>query len=307
MFEYNRNRIDPMQIHGPWRDPFPKMDLHDGFIGDRVPLCVDLPDKQFLKVGATYRLLGSSIKPDMHDQPSSWDYTLGLDDIRILKLDSGSNLKSILSADGFKVTVKIASDIECSGTSECDLDTVRIVQVQENPNIFYEYIRPQCVELAFFEGKKITTEWSGLTGGTPANYRESMCAHPKLHVGMVGCCIMNAATRRIAVNKCNYSLERTSFYWAQKKCFSDEWLTGDLCDWSQVNSDWECREDLPENWFWQSQEDCYVKAKGESVCVLILLLNSFLLTLSDKFDCEINLFQCGMRMEWFPLFMIRLY
>jgi len=259
--EYNRNRIDPMQIHGPWRDPFPKMDLHDGFIGDRVPLCVDLPDKQFLKVGATYRLLGSSIKPDMHDQPYRWDWAYGLDDIRILKLDSGSNLKSILSADGFKVTVKIASDIECSGTSECDLDTVRIVQVQENPNIFYEYIRPQCVELAFFEGKKITTEWSGVTGGTPANYRESMCAHPKLHVGMVGCCTWNAATRRIAVNKCNYSLERTSFYWAQKKCFSDEWLTGDLCDWSQVNSDWECREDLPENWFWQSQDDCYVKAK----------------------------------------------
>jgi hypothetical protein len=35
------------------------MDLFKGFIGDRYPLCVDLPDKQFLRIGATYRLLGN--------------------------------------------------------------------------------------------------------------------------------------------------------------------------------------------------------------------------------------------------------
>jgi len=35
------------------------MDLFKGFIGDGYPLCVDLPDKQFLRIGATYRLLGN--------------------------------------------------------------------------------------------------------------------------------------------------------------------------------------------------------------------------------------------------------
>ena len=86
--EWNKNRMDIMKLTGPWRDPFPKMDLGDGFIGDKVPLCIDLPDKQFLKVGASYRLLGSGIKPDVHDQPEYWDWSYKLEqDIRIFKLE----------------------------------------------------------------------------------------------------------------------------------------------------------------------------------------------------------------------------
>ena len=37
------NWIDPMSIDADWRDVFPKMDLRDGFIGDRYPLCADAP------------------------------------------------------------------------------------------------------------------------------------------------------------------------------------------------------------------------------------------------------------------------
>ena len=262
--EWNKNRMDPMKIYGPWRDPYPKMDLGSGFIGDRVPLCADLPNQQFLKPGATYNLLGSSIKPDMHDQPRYWDWSYSTTDVKIFKLDSGSVLKSVLSAGGFKPTITLDSELVCSGTSECTLDTVRIVQVQENPNIFYEYVRPPCVELAFFSGKKISTEFTGSTGGTPSFYRKSMCAHEKLHVGMVGCCIdNNQPTTRFALNYCEYSLDRASFAWALNKCQSDAYTAGDLCDWTQVNSAMECREDLPENWFWTNHEECKTLAKGK--------------------------------------------
>ena len=53
------NFIDPMKVTGAKRDVFPKMNLHGGHIGDRIPLCVDLPKHAFLHKGATYRFLGS--------------------------------------------------------------------------------------------------------------------------------------------------------------------------------------------------------------------------------------------------------
>ena len=38
-----------MQIKPAWRDAFPKMDLHDGYIGDGHPLCAELPARSFLR------------------------------------------------------------------------------------------------------------------------------------------------------------------------------------------------------------------------------------------------------------------
>ena len=55
------NRIDPMRIEATWRDRFPKSDTTWGYIGDYYPLCEDLPDKAFLKKGATYKFLGRSV------------------------------------------------------------------------------------------------------------------------------------------------------------------------------------------------------------------------------------------------------
>jgi hypothetical protein len=50
-----------MRIEAQGRDRLPKTDtLVGGYIGDRYPLCVDLPERGFLKIGATYRFLGSS-------------------------------------------------------------------------------------------------------------------------------------------------------------------------------------------------------------------------------------------------------
>lgn len=53
--------LDPLRITSPIkRDWFPKIDLADGYIGDRVPLCADLPEQPFLKKNARFRLLGGS-------------------------------------------------------------------------------------------------------------------------------------------------------------------------------------------------------------------------------------------------------
>ena len=46
-----------------YRDLFPKVDLNDGHLGDRYPLCVDLPERSFLRAGARYSYLGRSSIP----------------------------------------------------------------------------------------------------------------------------------------------------------------------------------------------------------------------------------------------------
>ena len=66
------NWIDPMAIEADWRDVFPKMDLRDGFIGDRYPLCADAPPRAFLRAGATWRYLGQNPLPDLASDPSSF-------------------------------------------------------------------------------------------------------------------------------------------------------------------------------------------------------------------------------------------
>ena len=125
------NRMDPMKIEPQWRDPFPKMDLHLGFVGDKQPLCVDLPDKQFLRIGAKYRLLGSSKRPDLQEQPSSWN----IHAIKVTTLEGHSQLRNALS--GLQPEITLTSNLICTGI-ECDLDNVRLVEVQQNPPIYYE-------------------------------------------------------------------------------------------------------------------------------------------------------------------------
>ena len=125
------NRMDPMMIEAEWRDPFPKMDLHSGFVGDKKPLCIDLPAKQFLWPGATYRLLGSSKRTDVHYQPSNWN----VNSLKVTNLDSNSNLRNALSS--LSPEIILTSNLACIGV-ECNLDNVRIVQVQQNPPIYYE-------------------------------------------------------------------------------------------------------------------------------------------------------------------------
>ena len=62
------NYIDPVYLDAYVRDYFPKMDLHDRYLGDRYPLCVDLPARAFLRVGARYRYLSrASARPPVGD------------------------------------------------------------------------------------------------------------------------------------------------------------------------------------------------------------------------------------------------
>lgn len=243
------NRMDPMAINGYWRDAYPKMDLNEGYIGDVYPLCADLPNYQFLREGATYRLLGSTTVPDLHSQPSSW---ASVDqDVEQIQLSTSSKLYKRLCNAGsngcdFKSIVRIRENLSCTG-EECSLDNLRVVKVQTNPPIYYEYVRPPCVDLSFYDnGQKITR----------SNPKISLCANPKLQVAMSACCL---SSNNVAVNLCKFSSERLSYSRSRSRCQSES-STADTCDWKRIsksNCDW----NEPEKYHWSSIS-CKVLAKG---------------------------------------------
>lgn len=137
--------------------------------------------KMFLRKGATYRLLGASHMPELMEDHASF-----ANDITLKKfvLDSSSLLKGELcNADiagncQYENSVTLDHSHTCTAT-ECDADTVRVVQV--SPGIHYEYVRPPCVEQAFYANAKkviFRERWS-----------DSSCANPKLPYASEACCV----------------------------------------------------------------------------------------------------------------------
>ena len=229
IINYDYHPYSTILNQGVHRDPFPKTDLYGGFIGDKVPLCVDLPAKHFLSKGATYRLLGSSLSPELHEVPTWWEE----DEMptNVFVLDPTSNLKSALSSK--ETVITLGSTIACVG-DECNVDTMRLVQVDTNPAIYYEYIRPKCVELAFYEGgKKIVTRWYY------DSRRKSMCANPSIDVAHDACCKFPSYLRPKAYFQCLYDLERTTYTTAKSRCLS-VYPSGDTCDWYWPSNDNGC-------------------------------------------------------------------
>ena len=98
---WSGNRHDPMTIQAPWHDKFSKSNLTGGYIGDGYALCMDLPDKMFLRKGAKYRLLGSSSAPELIEDHS---YFKNDPTIKRFVLDNRSLLKA-----NFAIWVQMAN------------------------------------------------------------------------------------------------------------------------------------------------------------------------------------------------------
>jgi hypothetical protein len=216
------NRHDPMKIQASWRDKFPKTDLTGGYIGDSYPLCVDLPAKMFLRKGASYRLLGSSSMPELMEDHS---YFKNDATVKRFALDNNSQLKALLcNADfngncQYSTSVTLDKNLGCT-SNECDADTLRVVQV--SPGIYYEYVRPACVEQAFYaDAKKVIyrERWS-----------DSSCANPRLPYASEACCSMGDLRAHRSPNYL-YDQERVSFSTANDRC---EAMGKMSCDFNDI-------------------------------------------------------------------------
>jgi len=266
------NRIDPMRINSWWRDVYPKMDLNDGFIGDAYPLCSDLPDKQFLKQGAKYILLGSSSLPELQTGEPDW-WATEQNIVRMALDPTASELYNVLcNADEygtchFRPVVVLDSNLNCNG-EECNLDNLRAFQVSQDPMVYYEYIRPACVELSFYNGgKKISKTWP----------YESMCANPSVEEVMDACCPPYDVYWGGAQNLCEFTGERVKYATGASRCTAVHGAQAGVCDWDWLwnngeNNDPNCNLWLEDNWHWTNMT-CTLRAKVDETGAVAIVHN----------------------------------
>lgn len=218
-----------MKIDHSYRDVYPKTNLVGGYIGDHVALCEDLPDKHFLKKGATFRALGSKPIPEMQRDMSDWYKN---PDFKRLQLLPSSPLYAKLcavDANGDCTTPatvvldeNLVYDTAAQVFEEYQVDTIRTVALYvglESP-IYYEYVRQPCVELTFYNDAKKVMKDQVWPGGIMA---PSMCGNPKLEVAATMCMDSNGSAGKI---KCTYQGERQKYSSSEAVCASEGQVLG---------------------------------------------------------------------------------
>lgn len=237
------NHIDPMTILATWRDRFPKIDLGDGYVGDRFPLCADFPEKMFLKEGATYRLLGGTPRPQSFDDNRNF-YLPGVKHL-VLNATTSFLYGELHNGGVYRPVVRLQNSYPCVD-KECVVDTVRVVKVAD---VYYEYKQAACVQQAFYNGGKKIERRDRIKEGT-------ICANPSLpHAGEACCNQSEYLSVYEASRNYVYENERMKYSTAEERCDAN------LCEYKEVA--------IPDDMQWKTHyhwtsTDCFIQAKVNS-------------------------------------------
>jgi len=295
---FEKNFYDPMKIVGLKRDWSPKIGLGGTYIGDKYPLCVDEPDKAFLRKGAKYRLIGSSRTPLLHDQNKWW--IKHNNKFTFLNLNSTSALFSELcngtpGSCNYQPVVTLESNIDCdSSHPECVVDELRIVEVESDPPVRYEYVKPACVNLAFYDNGK-TIQFASVP-------HKALCAQADIPLAGNACCMYTQSwSQWPATSFCSYSAEKVTFATSQQRCANLDpavmpeagqcpWygLTTPSGDYS--NGGYECHQSSEDFWLWGSEDPCILQAKVSKTGTVAIVHNPVVNQLNgnDVFFTYIN-------------------
>lgn len=234
-----------MQMFVRWRDFFPKLGLNQKYIGDGLPLCADLPDRHFLKKGATYVLLGSLDSPKFHKEPDDWPAN---SHITRFSLNEASSLYRKLCNAGssrgecqYQSRVVLDLDLPCTDL-ECSVETLRILEVE--PGVFYEYLRVPCAYKAFYSNVKALRN----------RFAVYTCGDPTAESGAIGCCGEDS-TERFYTDFGHYTGELATFEGVQRRCQSQGL---NVCQSPRYMCQNDC-DDLT-LYYW-GLESCYLKVK----------------------------------------------
>ncbi|GBG30981.1 Hypothetical Protein FCC1311_072022 [Hondaea fermentalgiana] len=97
---------------------------------------------------------------------------------------------------------------------------------EEHKGIFYEYVRPACTQLSFFnDGKRISAH----------NLRGAMCADPKSIAAAPACCKVGDR-KAAATQRCEYGAERVSYATAKKRCATQWSPAQETCNFKKVGT-----------------------------------------------------------------------
>ena len=197
------NALDPMRINPESRDPYPKMDLHDGWIGDRHPLCADLPPRAFLRKGATWVFRGPAPASMLQGGP------LLLADASQL----GQQLCSPHQEGGlcsFPADVTLAANLPCHGT-ECGVDRAPMVRIiNGNTTAFYEHLESACVHQAFYHGRMVK--------GFGWHHHVQCAAESTPAAGAACCSSPDSMSETANADFCDYAAERLTWRTAVQRC-----------------------------------------------------------------------------------------
>ena len=265
------NYVDPMQQYNypaangnfapSRRDPFPKSNLVGGYIGDKFPLCKELPVRSFLLAGAKFNFLGSSSIPHLAFE---WqDYSNDADSLANvvrLALDSTSSAlyaklchpSGTSGACQPQTIVVLPSDLSCHG-EECEVDTAVVVKLDssDGTTMYYEYVPPACVGFAFYSG---AVEIAKMVNNNP----KRMCGDPTTMAAVPACC--NAVTANVygdnAEITVKYHGEKTFYATNEARCTNIGQM---MCDQPRRNFvPWGSPE-----WAWTSKA-CSLKVQVHS-------------------------------------------
>ena len=149
-------------------------------------------------------------------------------DIKKFVLHESSQLKAKLcnlNSDGtcqFANSVTLETNLNCVA-DECNADTLRVVEVI--PGIHYEYVRPACVEQAFYaNAKKVIHK---------ERWYDSSCANPLLPYASEACC-STGSLRAYRSPDYLYDQERVLFSTADARC---EAMDKKSCDFNDIDRD----------------------------------------------------------------------
>ncbi len=221
---HGERSLDPLYINPETRDHFPKSNLYDGFIGDQVALCNDLPDKAFLRKGATFVLLGSDPTPMMLSSDLALE--ANPDRPKMELLPSSPLFTRLCSQDSngdctFPAKVILEDNLLYDEAAklgiEYKVDTLRTVEMKVGMShpIYYEYIRQPCVEHSFYSNAKKVIRGQVHEDAVQDNV---MCADPTLPVA-TSMCLESASEQSVegAVH-CSYVGERMTYDSAIETC-----------------------------------------------------------------------------------------
>ena len=210
-----------------------------------------------MKKGAKYRILGAKANPDFASE--AWS---GGASPKRASLDFvSSNLTSIICNKNEvgvcnpQNIVILPTDIECFGI-ECEIEEPRTIEIAEG--LWYEYIRPPCVNQAFYNNGKSVYRLSGKDG-----FKQILCGNPSLRDASTICCKKTEQGMRDATGRKEvFGGERTTFEAAVERCIEDDL---GICDSFLANKRTLCTVeqdacDLDNVFYWLSAP-CSMNAK----------------------------------------------
>ena len=234
-----------MKINQRTHDVLPKLGLGDEYLGDRVQLCADLPSFFFLRKGARFINIGdrppsedspipgdldptkTSYKygPNQHPQyspppPEGSDNPFTSEYKRLAPAPESPLFQKLCGPNNnvctFPAEVVLDRDLECYGR-ECFLDKeivfIQIIDRNTNVSVFYQFVRPLCVQMAFYPNPKML--------GLNHNAERKMCADPRVaSAGTVCCMTPNQPGGYFGFDRCEYHLEKGDM---EKGCIKVCW------------------------------------------------------------------------------------